>query len=345
MNTPILIKFWAILKLVFFLSLFTLSATAQKKDTVLLPFKKRVDFKAKLEPKDLVLPGIGQARKSDFDIYLSTFGPNLKPVIYMDYVGLDNIGKLNKLMSVWNSYDFGVVPQLGLAMTHDGKPELRYEHKVVAGEFDNQIDTLCALLNKWDKPIFIRVGYEFNGFWNGYKAPDFVEAWKKVAMAIRKADTKNQVALVWCFAVDGDEDDYMKFYPGDDWVDWWSIDVFGTWHFARPETQAFIDDALKHKKPVMIGESTPRRMPVQKGEEAWRRWFIPYFNLVRDNPHVKSFCYINWNWKGTPWDDWGDGRLHDNSIIKAHWKQEMSDAAYMKAESPKQVKKLLRVKP
>lgn len=345
MRQSFLYRFWTAHPLVFFLSLFTLSSFGQKPDTTLLPWVDRIDFKAKLEPKNQVLTGIGQARKRDFDDYLTVFGPRLKPVIYMDYVGLDQIGRLEKLIQVWESYPFGVIPQLGLAMTHDGKPELRYEHKVVEGLFDNQLDTLCQLLTKWNKPIYIRLGYEFNGFWNGYKAPDFVEAWKKVASKIRKIDSKNQIALVWCFAVDGDNDDFMKFYPGDEWVDWWSIDVFGMWHFERPETRDFLQNALSHKKPVMIGESTPRRMPVQKGEEAWRRWFIPYFNMIRQNPHIKAFCYINWNWTGTPWGDWGNGLLGENPIIKNNWETEIKQSQYAKSENPIQLRNLIRVKP
>lgn len=47
--------------------------------------------------------------------------------------------------------------------------------------------------------------------------------------------------------------DYQVFYPGNDWVDWWSIDLFSPEMFTLDNTTWFLEDAATHGFPVMIG--------------------------------------------------------------------------------------------
>lgn len=275
----------------------------------LVPFIKRANYGRKLEIVNKVYHGAGQSNGA-FKKYDSTLVPN-RPSVYMQYVGLRELKDGNKLRNKLRqmvAVNPELIVQLGLAMTQDGKPEVHYEQDVAAGKYDAEIDTLINILKVHNRPVFLRLGYEFNGFWNGYQATTYKQAYRYVIQKIRKAGL-NQVASMWCFAIDSDEDNFMDYYPGDDVVDWWSVDVFGTWHFDRPELFAFMDSAIARKYPVMIGESTPRRMSVTKGDSSWRLWFVPYFNLIRTYPNMKGISYINWNWTGTPWPDWGDGRI------------------------------------
>jgi hypothetical protein len=82
----------------------------------------------------------------------------------------------------------------------------------------------------------------------------------------------------------------------------------------------------------MIGESTPMGVGVNDGQQSWDKWFAPYFQLIRDNPGIKAFCYINWDWSKYPqWNDWGDARLQQNPEIADLYKKEMSIPLYRHA--------------
>ncbi len=296
----------------------------------LVPMKPRAYFGAKLEPEG-ILVGAGQANKPSFDAFSKAVGQGLEPVIYMDYLGLRNANlteRIKEKVAVWNSYPTLTIPQIGLSMTTDGKPEEHYEQDVAAGKYDEAINKLVKELEDFNRPVYLRLGYEFNGHWNGYQPETFKTAWIRVAKAIRARYLN--VALVWCFAPDGTNKNFMPFYPGDQWVDWWAVDLFSEKHFADSSTKAFMDSALVYQKPVMIGESTPRRVSVELGQESWNRWFVPYFNFMRQHPHVKAFSYINWNWTGTNWPDWGNGQLQDNELVRKKFVEEISRPEYEK---------------
>lgn len=305
-------------------------------------YEERLFFKAKFEPEDHVFSGAGQSPEA-FEHYVNNL-EDAKPVIYMTYVGLKNRNLrewVEKKDHDIKQYPWQIVPQIGLSMTSDGNPEQHYENKVAAGEYDEQIEALCLALKDWEVPIFLRIGYEFNGQWNGYEPETYKKAFVRVVEALRRNKAEN-VAVVWCFATDG-QAAFMPFYPGDDYVDWWAIDLFAETHFKDPKTTSFLDSALLYKKPVMIGESTPRRVGVQDGEESWERWFAPYFELIRSSPHIKAFSYINRDWAAYPqWSDWGDGRIETNEVVLRKFREEMDKPLYMHGDDKRALKKIFK---
>jgi hypothetical protein len=317
--------------LLIFLSLLFAQLSIFGQNPVLKSFRARTYYGARLEPVSQIVVGAGQANQASFDEFTQAVGKGNEPVIYMEYLGLkkeNTVQKLRERCKIWNAYPFQVIPQIGLSMTKDGSPEERYEHEVAAGTYDKNIDDLVRELEAYNKPVYVRLGYEFNGHWNGYQPESFKQAWIRVTKAIRSKNLN--VAMVWCFAPDGTDKDFMKFYPGDEWVDWWAIDLFSEKHFSEPASLAFMDSAMAHKKPVMIGECTPRRISVDLGQESWNRWFVPFFNFIRTYPHLKGFSYINWNWQSTAWPDWGNGRLQDNELVRKKFVDEISQPAYLK---------------
>jgi len=128
----------------------------------------------------------------------------------------------------------------------------------------------------------------------------------------------------------GADKDYRRFYPGDEFADWWGIDLFSVEHFDAANTVAFMRDAAARRYPVMIGESTPRFVGVQDGAASWEKWFAKYFAFIRAHRHCKAFCYINWNWAGYPqWADWGDGRITANAEVLRRYREELRDTLYV----------------
>ena len=85
--------------------------------------------------------------------------------------------------------------------------------------------------------------------------------------------------------------------------------------------------ALLYKKPLQQWVEVPTQ--VGGGNATWRNWFAPYIALIRNNPAVKAFCYIDWFWPqysskvkhpGFNWYNWGDDRVEQSTIVGDKWK-------------------------
>ena len=293
------------------------------------PYRQRHFYGQTLEPQNGILHGAGQDPRG-FDAYCRAVGPPHHPTLFMTYCGLknaDHITQWGKQLrsNLTEEARPPLIPQIGLSMTRDGHPETHYEQEVANGHHDEALARLADALRSLERPSFLRIGYEFNGSWNGYQPESFIAAWRYVVDFLRKEDVS--FASVWCWAKEGDPD-YHKFYPGDDVVDWWGIDLFSIEHLDAKDP--FYDDAHRHRKPVMIGESTARFVGVHQGETSWNDWFVPYFTVLQRQPGIKAFCYINWDWASYPqWHDWGDCRLQLNQEILERYQREMQDPVFL----------------
>lgn len=84
----------------------------------------------------------------------------------------------------------------------------------------------------------------------------------------------------------------------------------------------------------MIGETTPRYVGVKSGSLSWEKWFAPFFTHMYQNPQVKAFCYINWDWAycsdqlGFEWHDWKDARIQENDYVKKAYQIEMKNPLF-----------------
>jgi len=294
------------------------------------PIAPRYNFGALLEPENKIINGAGQSPEAFYN-YWNVMDENEKPAIFMTYINLKDVESdwSSELKSNLLSYgDKFIIPQIGLSMTEDMTPSSHYEDDVAAGLYDEQIEAFIEGLRTLAIPAYVRIGYEFNGTaWNGYVADAYKAAFIRITSMIRASDL--EIATVWCFAMDGVMN-FSDFYPGDQYVDWWAIDIFAASHFNNINADKFLDSAYIHQKPVMIGETTPRFVGVLQGQTSWNNWFVPFFNFIHNKPAVKAFCYINWDWSQYPlWGTWGDARLEANSIVAGHFKAEMDSSQYL----------------
>jgi hypothetical protein len=150
--------------------------------------------------------------------------------------------------------------------------------RIAAGEFDRNIKQLAAFISKIDKPVYLRIGYEFDGGWNaGYeKADNYIAAWRRIVDGLREAGA-SKVEYVWQSAAfpldilnDGGYTDIRQWYPGDDYVDWLGFSLFlnpdegpaVNVDFQPPTGRELIgkvlDLARERGKPVFIGEASPQ---------------------------------------------------------------------------------------
>ena len=291
----------------------------------------RNNYGGLLELDDVVLHGAGQSPDA-FESYFELMPEDDKPIIYMYYVRLselDNTTWVDRLKRELEKYHSQfLIPQIGVSMSPGDDPDANYEQDVADGLYDAQIANLVQGLNDLGRPAYLRIGYEFNGIaWNGYEPGPYKEAFKRITDAIRAEDL--EVATVWCAAVGGGTDvNYLNYYPGDEYVDWWGIDLFSASHFSEPMTAEFMVDADEYNKPVMIGETTPRYIGADDDED-WEDWFKLYFDFIEDNPGIKAVCYINWNWaEYEQWEDWGNAQLSQNDFVRVNYVHKLRKSFY-----------------
>jgi len=272
----------------------------------------------RLEPADGTAFHIGGQSNSAFTNYSAFLGPQA-PAGYMWYTGVSNLNETlpgqvpEAFMSLLADLQARqpsrfLVPQIGLSFTSNGSG---YGDLVASGAYDNAIAALGAGLAALGRPVFLRVGYEFNGrSWNGYKPSTYVSALQRIVSRVRAAQPalNRSLAVVWDYACDDAGNPWAPFWPGDGYVDWWGVNIFsGSSAPGSHCARAFVDAAEAAGYPVLLGESTPRYIGAGA---SWGKWFGPYFDGLVARRAVKAFSYIDWNWAATRrWPTWGDCRV------------------------------------
>jgi len=255
-------------------------------------FASRDDFLQRLEPRgNRILHGAG-ANRDDFAEYWDEL-TRTPPVLYATHFDLMYLREdwTFFVREAIDPYPLAIIPQIGLSMTYDGQP---YTQQVARGDLDMEIEILCRGLAQLGRPVFLRLGYGFGSPLTGYRPESYRLAWERVVETIRLRHDLRNVAMVWCSVADGNRADFMAFYPGDQYVDWWGVDLFDPRAFFAPGTEEFVEAARQRGYPIMIGEAAPRGRGIEPDGRMWERWFVPFFRFIRVHPNVKAFCYINW---------------------------------------------------
>ena len=206
------------------------------------------------------------------------------------------------------------------------------ERQLVSGGFDGELAGLAGVLAKLDRPSFLRIGPEVNGAWNGYDPALYPEAFRRVVQRFREHGATRTV-FVWNVKLLADQDRPVTDWdPGDAWTDWWSLDLFSE-DFRNPvvreRVEAFLAEAARRGKPVMIPESCPSGLDLDD-PRTWRDWFAPYFALINGHPGVKAFLYSNRDFArgDVTLEHWGDMRI-DTSTLAGAWRTELSGPQYV----------------
>ncbi|MGI5472301.1 endo-1,3-beta-xylanase [Streptomyces sp. CA-132043] len=152
-------------------------------------------------------------------------------------------------------------------------------------QYRAKVDEMVTKLKSYDRQVFLRIGYEFDGPWNCYNADYYKKTFAYIKGRI-DALGATKVATVWQSAAwpidtstDHPEWNYIvtdpghfdAWYPGDQYVDWVSLSAFygagslntqwGCGSYSASPTglqNRVLDFARGHGKPVMIAESSPQ---------------------------------------------------------------------------------------
>lgn len=286
-----------------------------------------MDYKQKFEPKgNKVIHGAGQSIEMFREYWQAV--EEYKPLIYMTYIKIQSTDKwIDKIQREVKEFP-NLILQIGLNFLVEGKDGTK---EISEGKYDKELDKIFKVIKEFGNPVFIRLGYEFDKA-GKYNSKTFIRAWQYVVNKYRE-EKINNIANVWCACPYNGTVSVEPYYPGDDYVDWFGIDVFAARHFANnanKQTEDFVKLAKQHKKPVMIGESSPARTGVDKGQESWDEWFESYFEWIEDHPNIKAFCYINWDW-GKDWKqpEWLNGRIHENEVIKKNFVKALKNPRFI----------------
>jgi len=239
-----------------------------------------------------------------------------------------------------------VIPHIAVHLAYHDGTKYSDLNKKTLGEIantDKYQKSIVALVKGLEQhirsPVFLRLGYEFNGAWNGYTpAQNYKKVWRKIHNELLKYSVlRRRVALVWDATcnVEMSLQQWEAWYPGDDIVDWWGVNVLATgdpvvnqicngYNPADPTNRtalhtmtAFLDAASARGFPVLLAEVMNRGIGTRL-EQSWDAWFVPFFQgLVATHPAVRGFSYINRLSEVTKacnsvsgfWDQGCDGRI------------------------------------
>jgi len=262
---------------------------------------------------------------------------NLIPVIYSIYSVLDPF--LNSLdpqeyTDFISGHDYPYLLNIGL-MLFDSTYIFNKKHipvtDILSGVLDSAIINIAQRIKQLAQPVFFRPGFEFgqgnNGFHNDpdMSAEDFIRVWIYLYEIFESQSVKN-VAWVWN-TVNPNSFNYMDWYPGNEYVNWWGINYFTLSQIDNGD--GFLNDAAIHHKPVIVCESSPIQNDGTNNGANWNDWFVPYFKKVKDYSHIKSFIYISDPWDRGPFSSWPDSRINQNELIRSNYTAELIDSMYI----------------
>ena len=207
------------------------------------------------------------------------------------------------------------------------------------GKFDWVIREYSAWAKTVERPIYLRIGYEFDGPHNALEPAEYVKAYRRIVDLMRSEGVAN-VAFVWHSYAAPRYRDYplSDWYPGDDYVDWVAVSVFGHAYDSAElgaDGDAVLAFAREHRKPVMIAETNPIYGIESEGSETWNRWFVNLFSIAY-NKNIKAISFINEDWNRLSIESiegWGDARLYNNPEIASAWFEETGKDRYLKQSS------------
>ncbi|MEM9929477.1 MAG: glycosyl hydrolase, partial [Bacteroidota bacterium] len=264
----------------------------------------------------------------------------------------------------WSAY-WGVPEFKGITQAHKNNTGSTQHHQMLVDQFPNTvIQSAMWMVGKWEvakkagkgdydkvikqyaewakstnRPIYLRIGYEFDGPHNELEPEQYVKAYRRIVKLLRKKGANN-IAFVWHSYASRPYNSYKlsAWYPGDEYVDWVGISVFGH-AYGGADFGPYCDDVLNfakaHKKPVMIAEANPIQGVDQEGTTAWDQWFANFFSFIY-RKNIKAVSFINEDWPRLYIPDishWKDGRLYNNDKVAKAWFRETNKARYLK-QSP-----------
>jgi len=215
---------------------------------------------------------------------------------------------------IWDSNDWSWTQTYAdVAENHNAKllvtwmPNGYSAPSIVAGDADAYISQYAHDVKNYGKEIWLRPLHEANGNWYdwgvgkagaGNTNANVIEAWKHIVQIFRDSSVTN-VKWVWTTNAtnSGSGTSVMGAYPGDDWVDYNSIDGYNwgtaqSWSHWQSFHQIFATpyaQLAQHNKPIFIAEFSSSE---QGGDKA--QWISDMFSILSTSyPRIFALMWFS----------------------------------------------------
>ena len=228
---------------------------------------------------------------------------------------------------------------------------------IINGSYDSYINGYAVQVKNWGKPLFIRLGHEFNGDWYTYggalngggtltgfgdptkaDGPErFIAAYQRVH-DLFEAQNVDNVVWVWCPNNGSSPNETWNvpeaYYPGDSYVDWIGFDGYNfgtsqTWSGWTSFFNVFNSLYTKFKtydKPIMLGEFASVEQGGSKSQwitEGYLTW------LKFGYPKIKAATWFHISkLEGGVLTDW---RINSSALSLSAYQSAIADPYFLEA--------------
>ncbi len=254
--------------------------------------------------------------------------------------------------SIETIHNLNIIPYVRLmarSTLEEGEDPVYNLQEIIDGRFDTELRNWAAQARDMDIPIVAEFGTEVNGSWFGWcgvnngggtttqygdrtkaDGPErFVDAYRHIIDLFREVGANN---ITWVFHVDAHPDpdpdsseEYewnrmANYYPGDDYIDWIGISVYGAIDFSD-EWESFTDvldavwdefSSISNDKPLAILEwGVMDNYP--GGNKA--QWITDALNAIKSGRYngIKAISYWNEAWEIEPYNGYTEVNLRIDS--------------------------------
>lgn len=221
--------------------------------------------------------------------------------------------------------------------------------RIVSGEFDSDLRAWARAARDFGSPLMAEYGTEvngswfsWNGFWNGGGTTDgygdptlpdgperFRDAYRHIIQIAREEGAYN---IVWVFHANNNDipnetwNQFEQYYPGDEWVDWIGVSIYGAQTPLDTEWPVFRDSmdavyprlaALNASKPIVLLEFAVTSGNPLGDQAVWAEDALT--DLIASRwPRIIGFTWWNDAWQNDddPAHD-TDMRIQDNPALAA----------------------------
>ncbi len=229
---------------------------------------------------------------------------------------------------------------LGIDLLDNSEKKLRpiIGEFIETEEYDELIVRLAKVVAEHGIPVMVRPLFEFNSE-KHVDHKKYVAGYRKIVRLFREAGAGDLTAFCWCFEPRAGPGRFMDWYPGDDVVDWFGLDIFGEKDvFTDQQTRSFLREADRHDRPVFLAEVSCNRVPIgttkADAKRAIKDWFKPFADFVDDHDQIKGFAYITTDHtKRGKYGEagWLDSRLQNNPTLLEWWRDWIEDEGFVGA--------------
>jgi hypothetical protein len=228
-------------------------------------------------------------------------------------------------------------------------------NSIINGSYDSYINGYATQVKNWGKPLFIRLGHEFNGDWYTYGGANngggtltgfgdptladgperFIAAYQRVH-DLFEAQNVNNVVWVWCPNNGSSPNELWNvpeaYYPGDSYVDWIGFDGY---NFGNTQTwsnwvsffnifNALYQKFKTYEKPIILGEFASVENGGSKSQwitDAYLTW------LKFGYPKIKAATWFHVaKTEGTVYTDW---RINSSASSLTTYQNAIADSYFL----------------